>query len=297
MNRRPRREVSVALVLMAGAWAGGCDIESALLRTATPQADSLARVALEHSLAGDAAELRAMTHPMAGNLDAGVEQIRRAVADYELTEEPRLVGSAWELRGGVRYRSLNYEAALSTANPLLRLEGVDPEWLHASITVIEQAGEHRIGGVFVNLATQSLAATNSFAENMRPVQVTFLLLMAAAAAVHAVAIHRVVRSRMRRRWLWVMVTFIGTPRAILNWTTGALQVQLVSIHFPPIGFERVGVSGPWIVIVALPAGAFLVLDRVRRHRADLERQVCTEELLAAAIPDQLASSSSARPAT
>jgi hypothetical protein len=72
---------------------------------------------------------------------------------------------------------------------------------------------------------------------------------------------------LRRRWLWLALVLLGTGKLSLNWTTGQITTQPISVQLLGVGLSRAGAYGPWDLSVAVPGGAivFLIVRRGRRR--------------------------------
>jgi hypothetical protein len=85
--------------------------------------------------------------------------------------------------------------------------------------------------------------------------------------ISAYAAVQVVRSPLKRRWLWVIVALIGFGKFGIEWGTGKVTQQWMAIQLFGAGIERHGLYGPWWIYLSMPGGAFLALDRRRRSLA------------------------------
>ncbi len=89
-----------------------------------------------------------------------------------------------------------------------------------------------------------------------------------AAGLGLVTAIRAYRSRIRRRWLWVLISLLGAPVTTMNWATGQVRTRTLSIQLVNVGVVRPGPDAPWLLSVAFPLGAFLFLSRRKRLLAD-----------------------------
>jgi hypothetical protein len=93
------------------------------------------------------------------------------------------------------------------------------------------------------------------------------LLAIVALGISACAAVQVVRSPLKRRWLWVIVALIGFGKFGIEWGTGKVTQQWMAIQLFGAGIVRHGLYGPWWIYLSMPGGAFLALDRRRRSLA------------------------------
>jgi len=92
----------------------------------------------------------------------------------------------------------------------------------------------------------------------------FLAATIAAALVSLWALVRCVRTKaLRRKWLWVMFVAIGFVSFTINWTTGAVQVNPLTVNLLSAGVLRQGWVGPWTLTFCIPIGALVFLWRQR----------------------------------
>lgn len=61
--------------------------------------------------------------------------------------------------------------------------------------------------------------------------------------------------RWRWRWLWLIIVLVGVMRFNVNWSTGALATLPISFMLPPASLGRIGIFGPWFVMLTAPLGA------------------------------------------
>ncbi|PZR72411.1 MAG: hypothetical protein DLM52_12960 [Chthoniobacterales bacterium] len=73
-----------------------------------------------------------------------------------------------------------------------------------------------------------------------------------------------IRSRVRRRWAWIIFILIGFTQFQLNWSTGEWSFRPASFLLLGGSGFRNGLYGPWIISFGLPAGAIIFM--LLRHR-------------------------------
>jgi hypothetical protein len=87
----------------------------------------------------------------------------------------------------------------------------------------------------------------------------FLLLTIVVPLFCIVSATVCLRSKVRRKWLWIMFILFGFVSFQLNWTTGQIVLEPLSLQFLGSSIVRAGVYGPWMISFSLPLGGFLVL--------------------------------------
>ncbi len=92
--------------------------------------------------------------------------------------------------------------------------------------------------------------------------------MAIAGVLTLIAFVIAVRTKLRRKWLWLLFILVGVGHLSINWTTGQLSFQPIYIVLCSIGAFR-PLYGAWLLHVAFPLGAVIFL--VRRKQLQLEQ--------------------------
>nr|WP_315381588.1 hypothetical protein [uncultured Sphingomonas sp.] len=128
--------------------------------------------------------------------------------------------------------------------------------------VLETAGPKPvIESVFVQPVGQSLIGANRFTfRDKGPIQLLWLVLIAAAVATSLVAFVLALRTRsLRFKWLWCVGVLFSFGMFQLDWTTGAWRTLPVSfLLLGGSGFQQ-GPFTPWIFSFAVPVIAILFL--------------------------------------
>lgn len=122
-----------------------------------------------------------------------------------------------------------------------------------------------IEGLHINGATSAELAKNRFTlAGKTPLQLGFLLaVILSPILMIAGAIKAILTKGLRRKWLSVILSFLGLCSLQMNWTTGQLFINWISINILDAGATR-GLSpfSPWVLTMTLPIGALLVLSGV-----------------------------------
>jgi hypothetical protein len=91
-----------------------------------------------------------------------------------------------------------------------------------------------------------------------------LMILAAIAAIRTPA--------LEMRWLWAIIAFAGLGTVMMDWTSGAVQVNWFAVNLIGASVTRaLPPLTPWILRMTLPLGAVVTLARVwslRRRAAD-----------------------------
>jgi len=188
--------------------------------------------------------------------------------------------SAFELIGVnvTNFMPFNGSGAKHRANLLYQLRFHDA-WVVATVVVESTSRERHVVSVYVQPVSDSLQVLNQF--TLRNQSIAHYLVLAACILIPLlIAITAVLclRTRVRRRWLWVVFILIGFVQVKFNWTTGAVDVQPLSFSLLGAGWFRASSYAPVILIVAFPLGAIVFLICRSRLRRKGESQPLTPEI-------------------
>ena len=133
---------------------------------------------------------------------------------------------------------------------------------------------YEIRGFFVQAFDIATVQKNEFKLRGTPIkQLTFFGgLLATVALMVITALWVLFTKNFKRKWLWAIVSLLGGPIILMNWTTGAVMLQF------GFGILNAGVASggsladPWIARFQLPIGAVVALVMLLRHRQNVVSQ-------------------------
>jgi hypothetical protein len=137
-----------------------------------------------------------------------------------------------------------------------------------------------VAGFNVQTATSAeISATRFAAPGKSAAHYLFLAATILSPLLMVAALIKVIRTRgLRRKWMWGIIAFAGLMSFQMNWTTGQVFTQLISLQLIGAGaFKGVGSLAPWVLSMTLPVGAVFILTgvwanpkRVRPKKAPAE---------------------------
>ncbi|WP_206098383.1 hypothetical protein [Oleiagrimonas sp. MCCC 1A03011] len=137
-------------------------------------------------------------------------------------------------------------------------------WVLITVTQhVDQRGR-MITGMWINPLTDSVEHANRFTlYGKGPGYFAMLAAVIGVPLLVLYALIRCIRTPMRRRkWLWIVFILFGVTSLSLNWTTGALHFNLLTIQLFGAGAQA-QLYSPWILSVGLPVGAIVFLLKRR----------------------------------
>lgn len=168
----------------------------------------------------------------------------------------------------VFFKPWNSSKTTRTVNLTYQLQFPDA-WVLAEVVLISAGEGTRVSGVHFQPLPDSLEILNRFTFNGKGalhyvffaacILIPLFMLFTAAICM---------RSRVRRRWLWIIFILIGLVQFQFNWSTEALNVQPIAVSLLGAGYWRQGLYAPWILKFAIPIGAivfWILRSRLRRQ--------------------------------
>jgi hypothetical protein len=139
------------------------------------------------------------------------------------------------------------------------------KWLLAEVVTQESDGVRTIVGFHVTPIADSLENLNRFTLVGKGTTQYSILSLAVLAPLFSLCVFVLcIKTRMgKKKWLWLILVFLGIGKLVVNWTTGEVFFTPLAIQLPPAG-ANAQLYGPWMVYVSIPIGAILFLIMRKR---------------------------------
>lgn len=248
------RPIQIAFFGVAAFVLAGCiaNVEERAAALVPEEDTAAAERALRAIFAGDASGARDQLHPSLdeegrGSLDAWAQIVDVAAgADLEALD---LIGVNVHRQGGSRTTNLTWEVETP--------EG----WRVIAVAILDGT----FYGVNVQATEGSLVEANRFrVEDAGLTHLILLLYCLGSVALSSLAALRVLQSDIPRRRLWAVLSFAMVGKAQLAWATGAVSLQLLAIHLPPVTITQGGSAAPLLIGFGFPLFALIALRKVSR---------------------------------
>lgn len=191
-----------------------------------------------------------------------VESELTAMANALTNEEPvsiELVGCNIFHSSGNRRSTLTYQFQFAKT------------WALATVVIDTEDAIKRVVGFHVNQTSRSLEEMNAFTLSGKSLRHYVILAFAIAIPLLiTVALVRCIRTLgLKRKWLWIVFILCGLGSLGLNWTTGEILFNplSISVHFFGVSAVKLGLYASWIITVSLPLGAIIFLLRRKKLAA------------------------------
>jgi hypothetical protein len=132
-------------------------------------------------------------------------------------------------------------------------------WALANV-VLKKSGEAlSVVGFNVYRTKTSQKELNRFIFTGKSVLQYLILVMAVAAPlIILVTMYFCFRTPIhKRKWLWILFILVGVGSVSVNWTTGQIGLQLLSLNLLSASAMAAGPYSPWIISASIPIGAIV----------------------------------------
>lgn len=164
-----------------------------------------------------------------------------------------VVGINWVMQEGRTRSYLTYQIQFPKS------------WALASVIVDKAGSELFLLGIQLNPLEASLGEINAFTLTGKSLlHYLFLAIVIFIPLFLIYTVVLIIRSNVRRKWLWILFVFLGICQFSLNWTTGEFGFQPIYFHVPSVGLYRPGLYAPWFLFASLPIGAIIFLIKRKK---------------------------------
>lgn len=87
----------------------------------------------------------------------------------------------------------------------------------------------------------------------------------------------IIKTKLKRKWLWIIGVLFGFIKFILNWTTGQFALQPISIMILGAGYSKSGIVAPWMLSFSIPIVAIVFWYRRYWDKKEAEAQKRIDE--------------------
>jgi hypothetical protein len=229
----------------------GCDPVELVMKPLPEKSDHLARVLLQTLAKGDVDGAINMMDP---KLDV-TEEVRK-----KFTEVSELM-TADELKEIALVRYSNLKALIQgNQRSQFTYELIFKDsWGVANIAVDFMEGERYILGVYVEPLDRPLSEINAFSlENKSMTHYMMLALAIIFPLFSLYALYLCVQKKEGfGKWIWAIFILVGIGNVSINWTSGNVAYNIISITSVWAPGLRDGASGAYYITYAIPIGAIV----------------------------------------
>lgn len=223
--------------------------------------DAAAKLAFEQLRRGEDAALLARGTPELKAADpTAFAAMRAMIPKGEMTASKVISWRATVATGGhnaeVQHRYDFAAGTLIVDTALARPNGEEPWQVH---------GLH-----FTPVAQEDIQANAFTFAGKTASHFAFFATTIASPLLMIIAIVLVIRAPgLKRKWLWCLLALAGIGAAHMNWTTGEISFNALSLQFIGAGaMKNLSPVAPWVLSMTIPVGAVLAILRARKAGRD-----------------------------
>jgi hypothetical protein len=155
---------------------------------------------------------------------------------------------------------------------------IKEKYLYFSVAIREQKGKLLISGFDGRLLETSLTEIHSFTLDKKGfAHYLFLVLAIIISMFIVVTLIFAIRTKLTKKWLWIIGILFGFAKFTINWTTGQIGFQLISVQMLGAGFSKQGLVAPWTISITLPIVAIYFWTKVYWDKRDNDLIAKTNE--------------------
>jgi hypothetical protein len=139
------------------------------------------------------------------------------------------------------------------------------EWILARVSLSKKANQWLVSGLNIEYTPHSALVSLDFTLTDKTVlhYVFFTLSVIVPCFVLATLVVCYKTKVDGRKWLWYFAILICFANFKLNWSTGEVAIQPLSISLFGASFSRSGLLAPWVIGFGLPLGAIVFILKRR----------------------------------
>ena len=132
-------------------------------------------------------------------------------------------------------------------------------WAVASITLSKNNNSFLINWIKINQFKKSQEEINAFSFSHKSFgHYLFLLFAILIILFEAITIITLIKTKVAsKKWLWFIFVLFGFCGITLNWTSGEIGFQLLTLRILSVGIISSSPYSPWFLSISFPIGAII----------------------------------------
>ena len=250
------------LLVVLGLLLAGCDQKALLQKLVPKDDDAFARRFLDAVRTGDYTAADQMLVPSLRDAksESGLREINHVLAHGEPV--------SMEIIGCNLFTDASSQGTTRTTNLSYQIHFPDA-WAAGNIAVGHRGSATAIVDSHFQSISNSLEVLNrfTFAGKSLVHYLVFAICLTVPLLV-LITLIICIRSRIRRKWLWIIFILLGFMQFQFDWASGHFNVQPVSFLLFGASAFRPSPFAPWMLGFAVPVGAIVFLISRRRLLLD-----------------------------
>lgn len=237
-----------------------CNTQSAIEKIADKDLDAFSKKFIGEVIKGDSLFLSKIE--ASGSDTAAVMEIFGAsdAMKYAKLESVKLIG--YSKRIGTtdnNYWELSYEYKFNLF------------YANFYTKVVRRENEYVITSFKANMTNKSVLQQAEFSFKGKGMKHYFFFMLAILIpAFNIYTIVVAVKTRIRRKWLWIILIIMLNVPFYFNWSTGGVYWKNLTFQLIGLGIEQYSIYVPWMFAISIPFGS--VIFWLKRRRIKKEEQ-------------------------
>jgi hypothetical protein len=97
----------------------------------------------------------------------------------------------------------------------------------------------------------------------------FFILSIASLSFIIFTLIAIIKTPLKRKWLWIIAVLFAIAKFKLNWTTGDFDFRLLHFQLLGAGFHKSGLVAPWFLSFSIPV--FAIAFWIKKYQKDKEK--------------------------
>jgi hypothetical protein len=135
---------------------------------------------------------------------------------------------------------------------------VGDKFIYFTFGISEQVDKLTITAFDGRIVNNSIANSNTF--NLKDkgfLHYMFLVFSILVPIFIIVTLIFATKSRLEKKWLWIIGILFGFIKFSINWTTGQVALKTINFSILGSGFSKSGNAAPWILSFSIPIVAII----------------------------------------
>lgn len=152
------------------------------------------------------------------------------------------------------------------------------KFIYFTFGIREQSGKLTVTSFDGKITDDSLATLHAFdIKDKGFLHFLFLYLAILIPIFIIVTLIFAIRTKLTKKWLWIIGILFGFMKFSINWTTGQVGFSLINISILGAGFSKSGIIAPWIISFSLPIVAVIFWYKRYSDKKEAEAQIQLDE--------------------
>lgn len=155
---------------------------------------------------------------------------------------------------------------------------IKDKFLYFTFIIIEQKGKLSITAFDGRILANSLAENYAFTfKDKGFLHYLFFFLAILIPIFIIVTLIFALKTKLTKKWLWIIGILLGFIKFSLNWTTGQFMFNLINFSILGAGFTKSGNVSPWILSFSIPFVAIVFWIKRYKTKKDIAKEINQSE--------------------